>query len=75
MFREEPLGEVVQRVARYHPVRFEFADPALAGLRVSGVFRAGDLDGLLRTLEAGFPIRASRREGDRIVLARAVPPK
>lgn len=69
-FRDEPLGEALQRIARYHPVKFEFADPTLARLRVSGLFRIDDLALFLKTLEAGFPLRASRADADRIVLTR-----
>jgi transmembrane sensor len=69
-FRDEPLGEALQRIARYHPVQFEFADPALADLRISGLFRADDLGLFLKTLEAGFPLRAGRRDGTTVVLSR-----
>ncbi|HTY03912.1 MAG TPA: FecR domain-containing protein [Rhodocyclaceae bacterium] len=70
-FGDESLAEALQRLARYHPVRFEFADPTLAELRVSGTFRAGDLDGFLRTLEAGFPVHLKRGTDGLIVVSRA----
>jgi transmembrane sensor len=70
VFRDEPLGEALERIARYHPVSFGFADPAVAELRISGVFRAGDLDRFLKTLEAGFALQSHRREGGRIILGR-----
>jgi transmembrane sensor len=70
-FRDEPLDEALQRIARYHPVNFEFADPALAQLRVSGLFRVDDLALFLKTLEAGFPLKAARQDADRVVLTRA----
>lgn len=69
-FRAEPLGEALQRIARYHTVNFEFADPALADLRISGLFRVDDLALFLKTLEAGFPLRASRANADRVILTR-----
>lgn len=72
-FRDEPLGEALQRIARYHTIQFEFAEPALADLRISGVFRADDLDLFLKTLETGFPVRATRQDADRIVFKRAAP--
>lgn len=69
-FRNEPLGEALQRVARYHQASFEFADPALADLRISGLFRVDDLALFVKTLEAGFPLHASRVDADRVILTR-----
>lgn len=72
-FRDELLGEALQRIARYHAVEFEFAEPALARLRVSGLFRIDDLALFLKTLEAGFPLRADRADAGRIILTRTAP--
>lgn len=69
-FRNEPLDEALQRLARYHAVRFEFAELDLAGLRISGQFRVDDLALFLRTLEAGFPVKAMRPEAGLIVFKR-----
>jgi transmembrane sensor len=57
-FDSEPLGTVIARLARYHRVTFEFADPRLAHLRVSGTFRVADLSLFLRTLSTALPIEA-----------------
>jgi len=57
-FDAEPLSEVVERLARYHDVTFDFADPRLRQLQVSGVFRVSDLPLFLRTLSAAFPVNA-----------------
>jgi transmembrane sensor len=57
-FDSEPLAAVVARLARYHAVTFEFSDPQLQELRVSGTFRVTDLTLFLRTLSAALPIEA-----------------
>jgi transmembrane sensor len=57
-FDSEPLAAVVARLARYHPVTFEFSDPRLQELRVSGTFRVTDLALFLRTLSAALPVEA-----------------
>lgn len=56
-FDNELLEKALERVARYHTVRFTLADPELAEIRVSGRFRAGNLDTFLTHLEAEFPVR------------------
>jgi transmembrane sensor len=55
-FDSEPLAAVVARLGRYHPVTFEFSDPRLQELRVSGTFRVTDLALFLRTLTAALPV-------------------
>jgi transmembrane sensor len=57
-FEREPLGQVLERVSRYHDVKFVFTDSALRDLRVSGAFRLSDLTLLLRTLSAALPIKS-----------------
>jgi len=55
-FDRERLGDVLERLARYHPVTFLFEDRQLRDLRVSGTFKTGDLDLFLRTLASALPI-------------------
>lgn len=57
-FDSEPLAAVVARLARYHPVTFEFSEPRLQELRVSGTFRVTDLELFLRTVSAALPVEA-----------------
>jgi transmembrane sensor len=57
-FDAEPLSDVVDRLQRYHAVTFEFADPHLQRLRLSGTFRMNDLEIFLRTLGAALPVEA-----------------
>jgi len=67
-FDNTPLSEAATDVTRQNGVRFVFADPALADLRVGGVVRAGDLEAFLALLETNLAINAERR-GDEIILS------
>lgn len=49
-------------------VRFVVADPALARVRVSGLFRLDNSEAFVRLLEEGFGIRAERRADGEIRL-------
>ncbi|QSA98641.1 FecR domain-containing protein [Methylococcus sp. EFPC2] len=70
VFERTPLGEVAAELARHHPVRFSFAEPALARETLSGTFDAGDLHPFLRAVEKILPVRTERK-GDEIFLDRA----
>lgn len=67
-FDNAPLSEAVEDVARYSGVRFVFADPDLADLRIGGVIDARDLEAFLALLHENLGISATRRDGE-IVLA------
>ncbi|MGQ0592125.1 MAG: FecR family protein [Gammaproteobacteria bacterium] len=58
VFRDVPLSAALAQVARYHPVEFELAGPGLDDIRISGTFKSADLQILLVTLEAAFPLEA-----------------
>jgi transmembrane sensor len=73
-FDQEPLGDVLERVARYHAVKFAFTDPHLRDLRVSGTFRIGNLPLFLRTLAAALPIQSRYLDTEQIEIASATPP-
>lgn len=63
-FDDTPLSEAVADVTRQSGVRFGFADPALAGLRVGGLIRADDLDAFLTLLRDNLAIQSERRDGE-----------
>jgi transmembrane sensor len=63
-----PLGEVVAEANRYSRGRISLADPALSRLRVTGTFRAGDLEGLARSLEQALMLRLDRTGTEQFVL-------
>lgn len=66
-FESTPLASAIAEANRYSRSRISLADPALAGLRVSGTFRAGDIEGLARSLEAALDLRLER-DGRRFIL-------
>jgi transmembrane sensor len=74
-FDHEFLDHVLERVARYHAVRFVFSDRRLRELRVSGTFRIGDLPLFLRTLAAALPIEPRYLNPRQIEIAAATPAK
>jgi transmembrane sensor len=64
------LGDAALEVTRFSGVRFEFADPALAEVRVSGYFSGGDVEAFCAALRANFAMIATR-DGSAIRLARS----
>lgn len=56
-FDDTPLGEAVTEMNRYASRPIVLADPKLADLRVSGVFKTGDPDHFADTVAEAFPVR------------------
>lgn len=69
-FNDEPLAEAVAEVNRYSRDQLVIRDPAVAALRISGQFRAGEAERFARTVAEVHPVRLVRR-GNRIELAPA----
>ena len=67
IFRGESLEEAVKEVGRYTSVEFVFMSEDLKTMRVAGLFKAGDVEGLLATLRQNFDI-VSQRDGQGKVL-------
>lgn len=67
IFRGEPLEDAIKEIGRYTAVEFVFLDDNLRKVRVAGLFKAGDVEGLLTTLRENFDI-VHRRVDDRTVL-------
>lgn len=71
VFRGESLATAIAEIERYTLTEFDITDEQLANARVVGIFKAGDVEGLLSTLERNLGV-AYRRAGDgRIVLSSA----
>jgi transmembrane sensor len=68
IFRGETLAVAIAEVSRYTPVRIEIADERLKELRIGGLFKAGDVDGLLATLKENFNIDSERLDAERVLL-------
>jgi transmembrane sensor len=71
-FEDAPLGDAAREMNRYSRTHVDIADPAVAQLRIGGVFRAGDSDEFVRIVTAAFGLRAER-SGDAIVLSPRAP--
>jgi transmembrane sensor len=72
VFDDEPLDEVIGRINRYTPRQWS-VDPALRGLRISGLFRAGDLDAFLNALSTYFAVEVRTGADGTIVLRPGAP--
>ena len=68
VFTGESLEDAVKEVGRYTSVEFVFIDEDLKKVRVGGVFKAGDVEGLLATLRENFNIVSQQVDGKRILL-------
>ncbi|MGS2723922.1 FecR family protein [Porticoccus sp. GXU_MW_L64] len=67
VFRGESLENAVAEVSRYTSVEFVFRDEDLKAVRIAGLFKAGDVNGLLQALRENFDISYERNDG-KIVL-------
>lgn len=63
-FDDEPLPTAIARMNRYASRPLRIGDPFVSGLRVSGVFRAGDTDAFIEGVSAVLPVRAEGSEED-----------
>lgn len=67
-FDNEPLESAVERVNRYSKLQIEVS-PAVADMRVSGVFKAGDAEAFVEAVSAYFPVQVERSGASAIYLA------
>ena len=67
VFHEVTLAEATAEFNRYNSRKMIITDLAVGALRIAGAFRSSNLDGFVRLLEQGYPIRFVQQE-DRIVL-------
>ena len=68
IFNGESLDEALQEVSRYTATRFELNDPELASLKVAGVFKTGDIKGLLDSLQVNLGVEHQRLGEHRVSL-------
>jgi transmembrane sensor len=69
IFRGESLEEAVSEVGRYTEVQFIFLDEESKKVRVAGLFKAGDVEGLLAALRQNFNISYEWVADDKIALS------
>lgn len=70
VFDGDTLAAAVAEVNRYSPTQIVLADPALAGLPVSGVFKTGHARSFLETVSSHYSIRVVEDGESRMVLDR-----
>jgi transmembrane sensor len=69
IFRGESLEDAVAEIGRYTTVEFVILDDDLKRVRIAGLFRAGDVDGLLATLRENFDISYQWTDDGKILLS------
>jgi transmembrane sensor len=70
IFQGESLEEAVAEIGRYTTVEFVILDDDLRKVRIAGLFKAGDVDGLLAALRENFDIAYQRNSDGKILLSR-----
>ncbi len=68
VFRGEPLVEAINEIERYTEVEFVIQDESLKQVKVAGLFKAGDVQGLLTTLKQNFDVDHYRVGDEQIIL-------
>ena len=67
-FDQRRLDDLLQSMNRYSATQLRLGDPALASLKVSGSFHAGDQDALALALAQGWKLRVERTGTDELTL-------
>lgn len=62
------VAEAIAEFNRYSERPIVASTPEIAGLRISGVFRAGDTDTFARSLEVSLSVRAINRDGTLVLV-------
>jgi transmembrane sensor len=68
IFRGESLQDAMAEIGRYTTVEFVILDEKLKETRIAGLFRAGDIEGLLVALRENFDITNQRTADGKILL-------
>ena len=69
VFRGESLEDAVAEISRYTQVEFVILDENLKKVRIAGLFKAGDVKGLLLALRKNFNISNQRIGKSRVLLS------
>ena len=64
------VAEAIAEFNHYSQRPIVASTPGVAGLRISGVFRAGDTDTFIRSLEVSLSVRAINRDGSLVLVPR-----
>lgn len=63
-FRDQPLSEAVAVLNRHTRAQIVIRDPKVAALRITGVFRTGDIKRFGRSVAQVLPVRMIARDAD-----------
>jgi transmembrane sensor len=69
VFHGESLEEAIAEISRYTSVEFEIIDDRIKKVRVAGLFKAGDVNGLLEALSDNFNISSQRIGKEKVLLS------
>ena len=69
IFRGESLEDAMEEVGRYTSVDFVFLDDDLRKVRIAGLFKAGDVNGLLAVLRENFDIVYEQVNEQKVLLS------
>lgn len=70
IFKGETLAEALVEIERYTSTEFEIKDASIANIRIAGMFKAGDIDGLTLALKQNFNIDAASPTNQKVILTR-----
>lgn len=71
-FTDTTLAEAAALFNQHGAIRLDAADSAVRAVRVTGLFRADNVEGFVTLLESSFGIRAERR-GDHLIVLHGAP--
>jgi transmembrane sensor len=69
-FIGESLENAISEISRYTSVKFEFDSEELKNVRIAGMFKSGDVNGLLLALEDSFNISSQKLDEEKYRLYR-----
>ena len=71
IFDGESLNTALEEISRYTNVRFTIQDKKIANRKVSGYFKAGDVDTLLDSISANFELNCTRTDHNTVLITKA----
>lgn len=68
IFDGQSLTDALDEISRYSQVKFTIEDPELASMKVSGRFKAGDIETLLGSLSYNFDLEYKQTNNNTIII-------
>jgi len=63
-FHDQPLSEAIDLLNRYTRAQIVIKDPRVAALRITGVFKTGDMQRFGRSVSLVLPVKLIKRDAD-----------